>query len=83
VTVTDRISIDDLPLSHIFTDFASLLLVDMFRERPVLLGNLSIVSGAGYEGTGNLLEGCIEGLVIQKDPIIMKLSVESVLDLSN
>ena len=49
VTVADGVSVDDLTLSHIFTDLAGLVLVDVVGERPVLLGNLSIMSRAGNQ----------------------------------
>ena len=49
MTVADRVSIDDLALSHIFTDLAGFVLIDEVWERPVLLGDLSIMGGARYQ----------------------------------
>lgn len=42
VSVAYGISVDDLALCHILTNLARLVLIDVFWEGPVLLGNLSI-----------------------------------------
>jgi hypothetical protein len=83
VTVADRITIDNLSLVHILTDLAGLLLVNPLRERPVLLGNQTIVSLTRAERSGDLLELLIEGLIIEKDPVVVVSAVETILDLSN
>lgn len=49
MTVADRVSIDDLPLSHILPNLAGFLLINVLWERPMFLGDLSIVSGARYQ----------------------------------
>lgn len=49
MAVADGVSIDDLALSHIFTDLAGFILVDVVWERPVLLGNLAIMGCAGNQ----------------------------------
>lgn len=83
VTVADGITIDNLSLVHILTDLAGLLLVNPLRERPVLLGNQTIVSLTRAERGGDLLELLIEGLVVEEDPVVVVSAVETILDLSN
>lgn len=45
--------------------------------------DLRIVGGAGDEAGGDRLEVLVEGLVIEEDPIIMVLVIESILDLAD
>lgn len=49
----------------------------------MLGGNLAVVGGSRDQGRGHLLEGRVEGLVIEKDPVVVVAAVESVLDLSD
>lgn len=83
VAIADRVSVDDLALSHVFADLASLILIDVIWVGPMLLRNLSIMSFARYEGRGDLLECRIERLVVQEDPVVMKLAVEPIFDLTD
>lgn len=83
VAVAHRVAVDDLALGHVLANLAGLLLVNVLRERPVLLGDLAIVSLAGNKGGGDLLEGGIERLVVQEDPVIVVAAVESVLNLTD
>lgn len=83
VAVTDGVAVDDLALSHIFTDLACLFLVDPLGERPVLGSNLSIERVAGHEGSGDLLEGGVKGLVVKEDPVVVVAAIEAILDLTN
>ena len=64
VPVADGVAIDDLALRHVFTDLARLVLVDEGGERPVLLGDLSIVSLSRNERCCDLLEGFVKSFVI-------------------
>lgn len=83
VPVADGIAIDDLPLSHIFTDSLSLLLVDPGRKRPVLLRNETIMCLARHERRGHFLETIIERFVIQKDPVVVVVPIEPIFNLAN
>lgn len=83
VAVADGITIDNLALGHVFADLLCLLLIDPFGERPVLLGDQPVVSLAGYERGSNLLEGVIERLVVEENPIVTKAAVETVFDLTD
>ncbi|KAK1849758.1 hypothetical protein CCHR01_07576 [Colletotrichum chrysophilum] len=83
VTVADRVTVDDLALGHVLANLACLLLVNVLGERPVLLGNLAVDGLAGHKGGSDLLEGGIERLVVQEDPIVVVAAVEAVLNLAN
>lgn len=83
VTVADRIAIDNFALGHILPYLARLVLVDMVRERPVLVGNLAIVRLAGNQGTRHLLEGRVERLIVEKYPVVIESAVEAILDLTD
>lgn len=78
-----RISINNIPLSHVLPRPPSLVLVDEIWERPVLMGYLAVMGFAGYQGSCYRLEGVIERLVVQEDPIVMVISIESILNLSD
>lgn len=83
VAVGNRVTVDDFALSHVLANLFGLVLVNPFRERPVLLGDLAIESVAGNERCGNLFECIIKGIVVQKDPIVVVSSVEAVLNLTD
>lgn len=83
VAVGNRITVDDLALTHVFANLFGLVLVDPLGERPVLLGDLAVESLAGNERSGDLLECSIKGLVVQEDPIVVVSSVEAVLNLAD
>lgn len=83
VTIRDRIAIDDFALCHILAHSFRFVLIDMVRKRPVLLGNDSVFGRTRNKRSRDLLELFIELLVVQEHPIIVKLLVESVLDLSD
>jgi hypothetical protein len=83
MTVADGVTVDDLALMHVLTNLTGLLLVNPFRERPVLLGNQTIMSLARAKRSGDLLELLIERLVVEEDPIIVVAAVETILDLSD
>jgi hypothetical protein len=83
VSVADGITVDDLTFSHILADLAGLVLINVWWERPVFLRDLSIVSRAGNKRCGDLLESLVKWLIIQEDPIVVELSIETILDLTN
>lgn len=80
VTVADTVTVDDLALPHVLANLLSLLLVDVRRERPVLGRDLAVVCLAGNKGGGDLLEGVVERLVVEEDPVVVVAAVEAVLD---
>ena len=80
VAVADAVTIDDLALLHVLANLLSLLLVDVRRERPVLGRDLSIERVSGDKGGGDLLEGVIERLIVEENPIVVVAAVEAVLD---
>lgn len=43
VTIADGVSVDDLALPHVLADLLGPLLINVRRERPVLLGDLAIM----------------------------------------
>lgn len=81
VPVADRVTVDDLALLHVLPNLPGLLLVDPFRVRPMLRGDQTIVRLAGDERRCDFLEGIIEGLVVQEDPVVVVVAVETVLHL--
>lgn len=83
VTVADGVAVDNLALSHVLADLLGLVLVDPAGERPVLAGDLAVVGVSGDERRGDLLEGGIERLVVEENPIVVESTVETVLDLAN
>ena len=83
MAVADGIAVNDLSLSHILTNLLGLLLINPLGERPVLTGNLSIVSLSRNKRRSNLLESGIERLIVQENPIIVVSSVEAILDLAD
>ena len=80
VAVADGVAVDDLALGHVLADLLRLVLVDEIREGPVLLGDLAVVRLSGDEGARDLLEGAVEGLVVQEDPVIVVVAIEAILD---
>ena len=50
VSVTDRVSVDDLSGGHVGAHLGSLVLVDPLGERPVLLGDFAIFCVSRGEG---------------------------------
>ena len=83
VSVTDRVSVDDLSGSHVGAHLGSLVLINPLGERPVLLGDLAILCVSGSQGRSDLLELVVKGLVVQEDPVVVELLVEAVFDLAN
>ena len=83
VSVTDRVSVDDLSGSHVGAHLGSLVLVNPLGERPVLLGDLAILCVSGSQGRSDLLELVVKGLVVQEDPVVVEFLVEAVLDLTD
>lgn len=83
MAVRNRVAINDLALLHILTDLLSLLLINVWRERPVFLRNLSIVCFSRNQRSSNLLECLVERLVVQENPVVVELPVEAVLDLAD
>lgn len=83
VPVTGRVSVDDLSLVHVLPDLASFVLVNPFRETPMFLRDLAIVSFPRYEGSGDLLEFTIKWLVVEEYPIIVVIPVESILNMAD
>lgn len=81
VTVALRVSVDDFLLSHLLPGLLRLLLVNPFGVRPVLLRNDPVVCISRDERRGEFLEFIIKLLIIQKDPVIVVIAVEAVLDL--
>ncbi len=49
----------------------------------MLFWDFAIMGLAGDEGTGDGLKCVVERLVIQKDPIVVVVSVKAILDLTN
>ncbi len=83
VSVADGIAVDDLLLLHLLTHLGSLVLVNPLWERPVLLGNLAILGFTGHEGSCHFLELVVEFLVIEEDPIVVELAIETILNMAN
>ncbi len=83
VSVADGVSVDDLPLRHVFPDRARLLLIDEVGEGPVFRRDLAVMGLSGDERSCDFLESLVEGLVVQEHPVIIVLPVESILDLAD
>lgn len=81
VPVALRIAIDDFPLTHILANLPSLVLIDPLGIRPVLLWNQTIERVARHQGARDFLEGLVEGLVVEKHPVIVIVAIKAVLDL--
>lgn len=81
VAITDRIAVDDLPSTHIFADSFGLLLINPAWERPLFGRYLSIMGLPGCQRSCDLFESLVKRLVVQEDPVIVVISVESVFDL--
>ena len=83
MSVADRVAVDDLSLSHVLAHFACLVLVNERGKRPVVLWNFTIVCLSRDQRCSDCLEGVIECLVIQKDPIVIVVSVEPIFNLAD
>ena len=82
MSVADRVTVDDFPLRHIFTDFPGLFLIDPSGKRPMFVRNLSIVCLSRNQGRGDFLERLIKWFVIQEHPSIIIISVKTILNLA-
>ena len=49
----------------------------MFRR------NLAIMSGPRYQRGRDLFEGSIESLIVEENPVVVEIPIESILNLSN
>lgn len=83
VPVTSRVSVDDFSLVHVLPDFASFVLINPFRETPMFLRDLAIMSFSRYEGSGDFLKFTIKWLVVEEYPIIMVIPVKSILNMAD
>lgn len=83
VSIAHRVAIDDLSLRHISANLGCLVLIDKFGEFPMLVRNQAIVRFPGYQSCGQLLECLIERLVVEENPVIVVLSIEAILDMTN
>lgn len=83
VSVADRVTVDDLSPTHVLANSLRLLLVNPRRERPMFHWNLSIMCLARHKRSGDLFEVVVEGFVVQEDPVIIVIPVESIFHLSN
>lgn len=83
VTITLGVAVDDLASLHVLSDLLCLILVDPLGVGPVLLRNQAVVGGAGNERGGDLLEGLVEWLVVQEDPVVVEAAVEAILNLAD
>ena len=83
VAVADGVAVDDLLFVHLLTDLCGFLHVDPLWKRPMLFGNFAIPCVARHERGGDLLEGVIEVGVIQEDPVVVVLAIESILNLAD
>ena len=81
VTIALRVSVNDFLLSHLLPGLLCLLLVNPFGVRPVFLRDDPIVRISRDERRGEFLKIIVKFLVIQKDPVIVVVAVEAVLDL--
>ena len=78
VAIALRITVDDLPATHILSHLPGLVLVNPLWIGPVLFRNLAIVSGAGSQRGGELLKIVIELLIVQEDPIVVVVAIEAI-----
>lgn len=83
VSVAHGVTVDDLSPTHILTNSLRLLLVNPRRERPMFHWNLSVVCLARHQRGGNLFEVVVEGFVVQENPVIVVIPVESIFHLSD
>jgi len=83
MSVTDGVSVNDLPLRHIFPDLARLLLIDEVGEGPVFCRDQAVMSLSGDEGSRDFLESLVEGLVVQEYPVIVVFLVKPILNLAD
>lgn len=83
VSIALRVAVDDLLLAHVVAHLLRLVLVDPFGVRPVLVGDDAVMRVSGNQRRGDLLELVVELLVVQEDPVVVVIPVETVLDLSN
>lgn len=83
VSVACRVTVDDLPFSHVLPDFAGFVLVDEFWERPMLLWYLAITGLSRYQGRSDFLEVLIKFFVVQKYPVVVVIPVKSIFYLAD
>lgn len=83
VPVADGVAVDDLLLLHFLADLGSAILVDEVGERPVLLGDLAVLGLARHKSGGDLLELVVEIIVVEEDPVVVELAVETVFDVAD
>ena len=81
--VADRVPINNFLFSHLLPHLGSLILIDVIRERPMLMRDFCIVGRSRNERCRDFLESRVEWLVVEKDPIIVVISVESIFNLPN
>lgn len=81
--VTSRVSVDNFSLVHVLPDLASFVLINPFRETPMFLRDLAIVSFSRYEGSSDLLKFTIKWLVVEEYPIIMVIPVKPILNMAD
>ena len=83
VSVRDGCAVRDVLLSERLAGLVELVHVDEIRDGPVLLWDQAVLSLTRDERAGDLLELLSEGLVVQKDPVVVVPVVEPVLDVSD
>lgn len=83
VSVRDGSAVRDVLLSEGLAGLVELVHVDEVRDGPVLLWDQAVLSLTGHKRAGDLLELLGEGLVVQKDPVVVVPVVEPVLDVSD
>jgi hypothetical protein len=83
VTVGNGISVNDTLCVHVLANLFCLLLIDVIGEAPVLLGDEPILRLSAHKRRSNLLEIIVERFVVQENPVVMELAVETVLYVTN
>lgn len=83
VSVAGRVSVDDLPLSHVRPDLSRLPLVNEVGKRPMFVRNLAIIGFPRDKCGGDPFKFGIKWFVIEEHPIIMIISIEAILHHSN
>lgn len=80
VSIALGATVDNFLPIHFLASIGRLILVDPVGIGPVLLRDQAIVSRAGDQRGGQLFEILVKLLVIQEHPIVVVITVESVLD---
>ena len=83
MSITLRTAVDDFLLVHLLASVPRFVLIDPLRIRPVLLGDEAVVRVSRHHRRGEFLELLVKRFIVQEDPVIVIVSVESILDLSN